>query len=276
LLGICYYLKTNAKCRDFANRPEVLDYLLSQGSDVTRTDCRREYNGRNVIPGRIDTSLHLLDQVAALGDVNLFNKLVSLGADPLKSEALHRASKCHDEAKSVAMISCLIDRHNMSMEVKLHAAYTNGLDTGPERGTPLCSAIYNRNLPVAAELLRRSKKDDLWSAIVTAMGGSRVQYNEPALHLLLDHGGLDLQKVLDEAIHCDNLRAATVSLEHGADAAFVLREQLQQNELALAQELNPPAYKDREYYREMSEEMKALLEERADKTLKASIEASRL
>jgi hypothetical protein len=164
----------------------------------------------------------------------------------------------------------------MSMEAELHAANSNRLDTGPERGTPLCSAIYNRNLPVVAELLRRSKKDDFWFAIVTAVGGSRVQYHEPALLLLLDHEGLDAQKVLDEAIHCDNLRAATVSLEHGADAAFALREQLQQNELALAQELNAPAYKDREYYREMSKEMKALLEERANKTLKASAGASRL
>jgi ankyrin repeat protein len=230
-----------------------------------------------MMEGRIDASLHLLDKVAALGDVELFNKLVSLGADPLKSEALHRASKCHDEAKSIAMVSCLIDRHRMSLKAELHAGYCDVFDRGAENGTPLCSAIYNRNMPVVAELVRRSKSEDLWSSISTAVGGPRIQYNEPALLLLLDLGGVDSQKVLYEAILRDNFRAATISLEHGADASFALREQIEARDLALAQNLNPPeCYADMIGYREMSEGMKVFLEGWADKVTKASSEASRL
>jgi ankyrin repeat protein len=204
-----------------------------------------------------------LDKAAAVGDVDLFNWLVSQGADPSRSEALHRASKCHDEAKSVAMVSCLIERHNMSMEAKLYAGYDNGLDRGPERGTPLCCAIFNRNMPVAAELMRLGgNHQDLGSAISTAVGGSRIEYFEPALLLLLEVGGADAQQALRQSVSSDNLSAATLSLKYGADAALALREQIEENKLALAQDLNPPkAVEDVVYHREMSQDMKGLLED---------------
>jgi hypothetical protein len=218
-----------------------------------------------------------LDKAAALGDVDLFNRLVSQGADPSRSEALHRASKCHDEAKSVAMVSCLIEQHNMSTETKLHAGYHEGLDRGAERGTPLCSAIFNRNLPIVSELLRHGgDQQDLHSAISTATGGPRVEYFEPALLLLLEAGGASAQKVLRQSIFRDNLHAAALSLEHGADAALALREQIEEDKLARAQDANPPKTVEATvYYQKMSQEMKSLLKDQVAQ--KAALdEASKL
>jgi hypothetical protein len=204
-----------------------------------------------------------LDKAAAVGDVDLFNRLVSQGADPSRSEALHRASKCHDEAKSVAMVSCLIDRYNMSTDAELYAAYDDGLDRGAEEGTPLCCAIFNRNMPVVTELLRRGGyQQDLDSAISTAVGDPRIEYFEPALLLLLEVGGADAQQVLRESIFRDNLSAAALGLKYGANAALALREQIEDDRLALAQDASPPkAVEDRVYYQKMSQDMKRLLED---------------
>jgi hypothetical protein len=161
------------------------------------------------------------------------------------------------------MVECLINQHNMSTEVELYASYRDGLDRGAERGTPLCCAIFNRNLPVATELLRRGgNQQDLDSAISTAIGGPRIEYFEPALLLLLEDGRADAQEVLRESISEDNLDAAVLCLRYGADAALALREQVEEDRLALAQVVNPPkTVEERLFYREMSQDMRSLLED---------------
>jgi hypothetical protein len=206
-----------------------------------------------------DFSLHLLDRVAALGDVELFNHLVERGADPLQSSALHRASVCHDERKSLSMISCLIDRHKLELTTRLYDGYNDVFDYGPECGTPLDSAICNRNLPVAAELLRRgANKLDLTWPIQGALGGN--EYQESALVLLMEVGGAGAQKVLGEAIRSDQLQGAILSLRRGADAALALREQFEEDGLAAAQDNALDATADGVYPRKMSRDMRSLLE----------------
>jgi hypothetical protein len=209
-----------------------------------------------------DFSLHLLDGVAALGDVKLFNHLVDRGASPLQSSALHRASVCHDEQKSLSMISCLIDRHRLELTTRLYDGYNDVFDYGPGCGTPLGSAIYNRNLSVAAELLRRvADKLDLTWPIQGALGGSAgIEYQESALVLLMEVGGASAQKVLSEAIRSDELQGAMLSLRRGADAALALREQIEEDGLAAAQDNTPNAATDVVYPRKTSRDMRSLLE----------------
>jgi ankyrin repeat protein len=222
------------------------------------------YDGVILPRGIFDFSHHLLDRVAALGNVEFFDLLVARGADPLRSSALHRVSVCHGEQKSLSMLSSLIDRHKLDISANMYEGYNDLFDYGPENGTPLCSAVYNRNLPVAAELLRRgAKNQDLTRPVQIAIGGyCGIEYQEPALILLMEEGGVDAQKVLSEAVGLNQISAARLCLERGADSSHTLREQILEDELSLAQELNPPsAVGSIKYHRKMSDEMRALLEQ---------------
>jgi ankyrin repeat protein len=242
----------------------MVDYILAQGCDINETDCRRMYDGVILPRGMFDFSNHLLDKVAALGNVELFDYLVARGADPQRSSALHRVSVCHGKQKSLSMLSSLIDRHKLDISANLYEGYNDLFDYGPENGTPLCSAVYNHNLPVAAELLRRgAKNQDLTRPVQIAIGGyCGIEYQEPALILLIEEGGFDFQRVLSEAVGLDQISAAKLCLERGADASHTLREQILEDELSLAQDLNPPsAVGDIKYHRKMSDEMRALLEQ---------------
>jgi hypothetical protein len=67
-----------------------------------------------------------------------------------------------------------------------------------------------------------------------------------------------------------------LSLEHGADAALALREQIEEDKLARAQDANPPKTVEATvYYQKMSQEMKSLLKDQVAQ--KAALdEASKL
>lgn len=62
------------------------------------------------------------------------------------------------------MMSCVIDRHKLELTARLYGGYNDVFDNGPECGRPLDSAMYNHNLPVAAELLKRgaNQLDPTW------------------------------------------------------------------------------------------------------------------
>ena len=77
--------------RDFAHDREMLDCLLDQGADINRTDSMRRDEGSVLAVGEADFSLHLLNNVAASGDIDLFDHLVSRGADTSLCTALHAA-----------------------------------------------------------------------------------------------------------------------------------------------------------------------------------------
>jgi hypothetical protein len=103
--------------RDFAHDRETIDWLLDQGVDISQTDTRRLDDGFNLAFEASDNSLHLLNKVAADGDIDLFDYLVSRGADASRSLALHTASKFQDPEKSRVMVCNLLDRHNMDISV---------------------------------------------------------------------------------------------------------------------------------------------------------------
>ena len=136
---------------------EILDWLLDQGADINRGGMLETVRGS----GRSysDNTCGVLNKVAAQGDIELFDHLVSRGADPARSNALHYAVTCEDQGKSAAMIQHLIETYRL--DVNAHDGH-DGLnelaDTimgeyGPW-GRPLNIAIRYGNLPAIDTLLK--------------------------------------------------------------------------------------------------------------------------
>lgn len=141
------------RIRDFARDRKTLDWLLDQGVDINRTDTQRLDNGFNLAPGETDRSLHLLNNVAADGNIALFDYLADRGADVTLSTALHSASACKDPELSKSMVCHLLDKHDMDINSN-NDDFRDFIYQADDRGSPLCSAILNRNLAVVHELLK--------------------------------------------------------------------------------------------------------------------------
>lgn len=139
--------------RDFARDRGLLDWLLDHGADIHRSDTQRLDNGFNLAKGESDSSLHLLNKVAADGDIDLFDHLVSRGAQASKSLALHAACRCHDSDTSVAMIRHLLDVYHMEINSN-DEDFRDTIHGAHDIGSPLCSAIIHRNIDAVEELLQ--------------------------------------------------------------------------------------------------------------------------
>lgn len=84
--------------------------LLDHGADINQTNENRDDEGFYRHTGWHDFSLKVLNVIATNGDdIQLFDHLISRGANPHRSMALHRASKCQDPGKSIVMIDYLLD-----------------------------------------------------------------------------------------------------------------------------------------------------------------------
>jgi hypothetical protein len=105
--------------------------------------------------GLYDRTLGVLNEAAALGDVDLFDWLVSRGADASKSIALHTVARCKDPAKTKAMISHLIGKYGFDPNADDNATGLRSLggfvDDG---GHPLRFAVRYQNLTAVEALLQ--------------------------------------------------------------------------------------------------------------------------
>lgn len=98
----------------------------------------------------------MLNNAAASGDIETFDYLVSRGANPLRSLALHHATRCQDAEKTKAMISHLLDKHNLdinasggTLSLQKFILFIHGDD-----GAPLKCAVANQNMAAIEELLK--------------------------------------------------------------------------------------------------------------------------
>lgn len=176
--------------------------------------------GFPLYPGGFDNSVKVLNNVAANGDVALFNHLVDRGADPHRSLALHYTSKCEDSTKAVAMLSNLLDRHAMDIHADTDDL-RNFFHDAQDSGTPLCSAVFHKNLAVVEELLRRGSNPNLCGAsgyppASKAIGNIFFNGFLPALGPLLE-GGADATSALKRAVRAGKIDVLETCLEHGAD-----------------------------------------------------------
>lgn len=188
---------------------------------------------RRIDPAR-DYSLKVLNRIAATGSIELFDHVVSRGADPKRSIALYRASKCRDSEKAIAMIDHLLDEHHMDIEATIEDFRTTieSLDNG----TPLTCAVYYKNLATVKHLLARGARPT--PAVNQALGIWAVPPFLPALGPLLD-AGADADDVLESAIHTNNIEAARLCIEAGANAkAMISYQEARAVRLAARPELN--------------------------------------
>lgn len=174
---------------------------------------------RRIDPAR-DYSLKVLNLIAASADIQLFDHLVSRGADPQRSIALHRASKCRDPEKAIAMIDHLLDKHHMNIEANSEDFRTtvDSLDAG----TPLNCAVYYRNLATVKHLLKRGAQPR--GAADQAAGRWGVEPFLPALGPLLD-AGADPNSALGLVICTNDIEAARLCIEAGADPRTIISNQ---------------------------------------------------
>jgi hypothetical protein len=254
--------------RDFAHDRETLDWLLDHGADISRTDTQRLDNGFNLAVESSDNSLHLLNIVAANGDIDLFDHLVSKGADPSRSLALHTASKCQDHEKSRAMVCHLLDKHNMDINVD-DRTFRDTFNGVFDEGSPMCSAVIHHNLAVLRELLQRGASFSgprSWPVSHAVMAKHGFL---PALEPLL-RGGADPTRALKTSVKCMNLEAAKTCLEFGADPTPALAQALEHEQSRVES-----VAEDAEYYEEHPEfwdERYAEKEKAAEKESKSIID----
>jgi hypothetical protein len=173
--------------------------------------------------GSFDYSLKLLNKIAERGDIQLFDHIVSRGADPLRSLALHRASKCKDTERTIAMIDHLLDKYHMDMEA--HSKVLRPMTHFPgDHGTPLVCAVWHENLAAVQHLLTRGA--DPRPAIILAVGRATAPHGWlPAVGPLLE-AGANADWALEDAVDRKNLDAAKLCVAYGADPS-VMHDKIQ-------------------------------------------------
>lgn len=207
--------------------------MLDHNVDINRPDSSRTTGGKKLIGNGHDYSLGVLNNAAASGDVDTFDYLVSRGADPSRSRALHHASRCRNPTKTEAMIHHLIDKHGMGVdEIKdiENLRYVGMINHIQDVGTPLNCAVINHNMAALDTLLRRGA-DATGRSSAGPEGGYRPPANTaialyrrvPFVNALepLFRAGASPSSTLIQAVSADNLVAARICLENGADLAEI-------------------------------------------------------
>ncbi|TVY32861.1 putative ankyrin repeat protein [Lachnellula subtilissima] len=192
-----------------ASRREILDWLLDHGLDIngptndTVQGTDRSYR---------DNTVEVLNAAAAQGDIDLFDHLVSRGARPHHSNALHNAARSKN---AVAMITHLIETYHLDVNASDACNGLNELDLVGFKGTPkyaLNYALTACNTPAAEVLLKYGAR--IGQALSYAISSQKTS----AVKLILD-AGADPSDGLCNAIVSDYLEAAQLCLEHGGDIA---------------------------------------------------------
>ncbi|KAK8026316.1 hypothetical protein PG990_004139 [Apiospora arundinis] len=196
---------------------KIVQWLLDRGVwlDFPQSELRDDLK-----KGEKDETIALLNQAAAQGNMAMFDHLVSLGADPSRSLALHYAAALykphHDNANATdAVIGHLIQKYHFAVDaddtcgglVKLSDFTVIPSQEGP----PLVRAVFHGNLPAIQSLLRRGALIDE-KAIRTAIECDNLD----VLQALLEAGG-DATYGCCLAVARDKVEAAHVCLQHGAD-----------------------------------------------------------
>jgi hypothetical protein len=153
----------------------------------------------------------------------LFDHIVSRGADPIRSLALHRATKCKDAEKSIAIIDHLLDEYHM--DIGAHTKVLRPTIHFPgDSGTPLVCAVWYKNIAAVQHLLKRGADPE--PAIVLAVGRATARHGWlPAVGPLLE-AGADADCALEAAVDRKNLDAVRLCVAYGADS-YVMHEKLQ-------------------------------------------------
>lgn len=222
--------------------------------------------------GDTDDSLHLLNNVSARGDIDLFDLLVSRGADPLLSTAVHSASRCEDPDMSKAMVCHLLDKYNMDIN-RDNEDFRDFFHDAEDSGTPLSNAVLHRNLAVVLGLLERgaSASDPTSRTVYNAVKAGGLF---PALEPLLC-AGADLDDALYLAVYCQNCDATKLCLEFGADPAPALPRALEQEENRVKSVARATAHFERQPDEDVSKDGRFEEQRAAERNSKAILDLLR-
>lgn len=199
---------------------EILDWLLAQGVDINGS---RAGVWNNLKKGETDDTCGVLNAAAARGDIDTFDYLVSRGAQPSRSIALHTATKCKDPSKTIAIITHLIEKYHLDPNADdtcngLVNTVTPHLSDGP----PLNWAVVWNNIPAVELLLKHGADPSMGNTLIVALlAQQKFEYpTTPAIELLLE-AGADATEGYLLAVQNDNLEAAEICLKYGADSKLI-------------------------------------------------------
>lgn len=191
----------------------VLDWFLDQEVDI---------NGNW---SRSDRTCGVLNEAAVRGDIEMFDYLVSRGAEPSRSLALHKATGCKDAVKTTSMIIHLIEKYRFDVNAddRSHPLLDKGFAAHLNDGPPLNWAIAWGNIPAVQFLLKHKADPSIGRSILVAFQkvynpgrSGKSEDLTPILKLLLEAGG-DASYGLKESVYYKDLAAAKLCLEYGAD-----------------------------------------------------------
>lgn len=218
------------KRREVLDSQDIVDFLLDQGVDINAT----EDNGFVIQvasapftphkrttephPDHFDHSVRVLNRASRLGYIKMFDHLVSRGADPTRSIALHEACFCKSASRAVAMITHLVQNHNFDVNGTSEPEGVRKVCWNPAifEGAPLGWAVYRENL--------LGSGDDTVVEALLALGAEPGDATElaaicgtmTALETLIKAGG-SATDALACAVINNKVDAARLCLRYGAD-----------------------------------------------------------
>lgn len=205
--------------RMFEHR-DILDWLVDQGVEL---NWHQDLIRGGLKKGEYDKTVAVLNEAAAAGKPEIFDYLVSRGADPSRSLPLHYVPfyQPEDSTKVAAVIDHFVEKYQYDPNgdgkcgglIKL----TDFTDVDGLAGPPLRPAVYHHNIPAVRALLRHGADPN--PNLVTAIDRRDME----ALKILLEAGG-DATDACVTATIKSYFDAVKISLEHGADPKPALKE----------------------------------------------------
>ncbi|KAI0120927.1 hypothetical protein BJ170DRAFT_645622 [Xylariales sp. AK1849] len=208
---------------DVVHSRGIIDFLLDQGVDINRPDQGRSSDGRRLPPSAsgncFDKTLGVLNNAAALGDIDLFDYLVFRGADVSKCIALHATARCPNPLKVKNMVTHLVDKYDFDPNADDNAADLRMLPmNADDYGRPLDFAIRYQNLAAVQALLQHGADPSIDDYL--HVNNAMTEY-PAAVERFLD-AGADANVVQREAVRRDDVQIARLCLKHKANPSLIL------------------------------------------------------
>lgn len=203
-----------------------MDFFLDHGVDVnttgefvTRDNDVLRYVGYAHLPKGCTV---FLNHAALIGDLEMFDHLVSRGADPARSNALHFAAQheTQDLATMTSLMRHLIEKHGFDIDARDHTGgipveRTYPVNSSYQPAEPVRWAAYHDN-PISLQALINLGANPA-PAVYDAVTKNHIE----CLHILLKTG-VDASEALALAAKRNHIEAAQLTLEYGATARQAL------------------------------------------------------
>ncbi|KAH8654416.1 hypothetical protein BGZ60DRAFT_519242 [Tricladium varicosporioides] len=211
--------------KNLANR-ELVEWVLQQGVDPNLNPDHEYYPGSATCDGsNRDDTIEVLNEAAALGCTAIFDLLVNHGADPSRTIALHKVSRCEDPLLVKAMIKHLVEVYHLDINANdlcggLRSFHGLG-DTPCNSGSPLACAVRRGNAAAVEALLKHGADIDNESGLLTR--------HEPGVLVYGNAKGC----LVRVAVNVGSLPIIKCLLEAGADASVGYAQAMRLNRFGI-------------------------------------------